>query len=218
MDDLRMHLFTICTLLLLGSTYAANKWKYQVKYGNGIIFNCSEPNTPSGARPISWLLPNLTIVLANETLPTGQPIKILDDGWRFQITNVTEKANGLYHCITQYETMDTNNNTHKHWFMIKRGLNIDGPYFGDLSKLYRSNIIYGFVAMGSFLVFITVIILVYTYRWQQPPQMKTVNIEVYQLPGYQDFSNGKANPSFLYDSASVEPPKEKIPPHGVTQM
>ena len=83
-------------------------------------------------------------------------------GWEIAIILVQEAHFGLYYCIMKSPSG-------KH-VVVKRGLNYQGPFFGDLWPKYRLNVIIGLGAAGTTLAAVVIVSLVYTFRFQDGPK------------------------------------------------
>lgn len=111
------------------------------------------PTAPDDALPVSWMLPNLTVLHGDK----GR-FQLLNNNWTLKVLNVSIDNLGLYYCLLRSADVD--------WLVMRVGLNAAGPYFEDLWHKYWLNTVRGLSACFSFLLIAVVVFLVnhFCYR------------------------------------------------------
>ena len=113
------------------------------------------PTAPASAEPVSWMLPNLTVLHVDR----GR-FQIVNDNWTLKVVNVSQADLGLYRCMLR--AGDVN------WLVLRVGLNTaGGPYFEDLWDKYWRNTVTGLSASFGFLFIATAVCLLYHFRYRQ---------------------------------------------------
>ncbi|CAH1776806.1 unnamed protein product [Owenia fusiformis] len=146
---------------LLGTALANPSWSVTVEYGKNVILSCNDTSAPPTTDVVRnrWMLPDLRIVDKGWTDDDGRR-GVIDDGKRFNITMLSDRDFGIYHCM--FEKTDGT------YFVVKRGVNVGGPYYGNLWDKYRMSVIIGGSAAGGFAAVMILICLVYKFRWRPP--------------------------------------------------
>ncbi|XP_067661526.1 uncharacterized protein [Haliotis asinina] len=85
---------------------------------------------------LMWLLPNGDLV---EKTTTHDRVTVFDEGKQITVNKVDDVDFGIYNCIIH------NFDTQK-YEIVQTGINLNGPYWGDLMEKYRMNFIVGAVA------------------------------------------------------------------------
>lgn len=139
----------VILVALATSVMAIPEIEVQALYHESVNFTCepSQPNSTVHERVI-WILPTGEILAAGMT---GHPrVDVLQGGFMVQVRDVDDADFGTYNCLVVF--------TEGRYLLSRHGLNLGGPYYGDLFALrYRNMLITGavaaavcFVTMGSF--------------------------------------------------------------------
>jgi hypothetical protein len=160
---------SVCCLLVLPSLTTGKRddlKDYKVdELGVSQTLWCNESvqylEAPNDTAPISWMLPNLTVLAAS----AGKFI-ISDDSWSLQVYNITRDDLGQYHCMLRVKYNETE---YSDWYLARLGLNAQGPYFEDLWDKYETNTIIGISAGFGFLALALGAMLVWHFRYISPP-------------------------------------------------
>ncbi|XP_071087308.1 uncharacterized protein [Haliotis cracherodii] len=98
--------------------------------------NSFDPNaTQMTGYLLMWLLPNGDLV---KTTDDHDRVTVFDEGRQITVKKVDDVDFGIYNCIiysSQYG-----------YQIVQTGINLNGPYWGDLTAKYRMNFIVGAVA------------------------------------------------------------------------
>ena len=117
-------LLTGCLFAQLSFGHAASNGvqEYQVEYFKAVQFTCELDETESEVinEVYLWILPSGEVLRPNGK-NTAAHVLLKDDGTILEVTSVDDEQFGLYICIVD---------TGKDIQVIKRGLNVDGPYYG----------------------------------------------------------------------------------------
>jgi hypothetical protein len=130
----------------------------------------------SNSQPISWMMPNLTIIEGN----FGDRHHMKDGNWTLEVVNVTQEDLGLYHCMLQAENVS--------YYLCRVGLNAEGPYFEDLWDKYWLNTVIGLSACFGFLLLAAVFILLYVFRYISPEERDRMEAKKAEAAGEQYLS------------------------------
>lgn len=106
--------------------------------------------------PVSWMLPNLTVIYHSK-----ERFNITNDNWTLTITNATQDDLGQYHCLLPVSGGSD-------YYLVKLGLNAEGPYFEDLWEKYMWNTIIGVSAAGGFALLSIFLYLLDRFRYREP--------------------------------------------------
>lgn len=129
-----------------------------------------------------WIRPDSVIMEKND----HEEFRILDGlaGWQVStngmeltIVHVQEKQFGHYICVYK----DSNSGK---IIAAKRGLNVNGPYFGDLWEIYKMNTIIGLGSVGVFLILAVIIGLTYKFKYVQHKEedgAEEINVSIIDL-------------------------------------
>ncbi|KAL8598729.1 hypothetical protein ACOMHN_033293 [Nucella lapillus] len=137
--------------------------KNEVMYHASINFTCNHPLghdldlsvfPPSQLRRV-WILPNNDLIDTKTTTGQHEHVDILDNGAMLHVKNVEDEDFGWYHCVTYNTPEDT-------YLLQKYGLNVDGPYWGDLYEhKYKAMVTTGLVASAICLVSMSLLCFLY---------------------------------------------------------
>ena len=161
----------VLVVALFGSTEAQGRstpyedeesqWKVSVdELGKTAVLNCSWVKQPpdwalNSTYDGRWLLSNLTFIYGNSTTLGKHTIR--ENGNILEISDVQKADFGIYFCMRRRKD--------EQLWMVKRGLNLQGPYFENLSVKYRNNIIIGMSVFWGFLAFMAMVCGTYYFRW-----------------------------------------------------
>ena len=99
-----------------------------------------------------WILPNGDFIKHGQSTENHKRVQVFNKGRQLKIRKLNDEDFGTYTCLI-YTPM-TNQYT-----IIQKTVNINGPYWGDLTEKYRSNIIIGGVAAS------VVVLLMVVFCW-----------------------------------------------------
>lgn len=157
--------------------YTDDSFNDQVEYGDNITLLCNDTRIPPGIIYDYWVLPDLRIFTPGH----HESFKTLDgiagwysstDGKELTMYLLQEQHFGLYYCAVHTE--DTNGKVLDN-FIVKKGVNMRGPFFGDLWEKYKLNTIIGGSAAGGFLLFAILIAIVYHFRYHSDPKEEPID-------------------------------------------
>ena len=131
--------------------------------GYNITLNCNDSTYPNNSYPVAWILPTFEI-LENGT--SNNKYEMSADAMELTIFDTGTDDFGLYHCMMRYPDED---NSIEEWYLVKIGINTQGPYFEDLWEKYQTNTYIGIVAFFGFLFVCLCIWLIWHFRYI-PPQ------------------------------------------------
>jgi len=159
-------LTTIFYLLVVVIVTSARDNFYDVKVeqlGQTARLFCNETYeytlAPNYSHPISWMMPNLTIV---ETAFDNNRLMLTNENWTLVVANVTDTDLGLYHCMLTAENVS--------YFLCRAGLNAQGPYFEDLWDKYWLNTTIALSVFFGFLLMSLVLWLLWHFRYKSPEE------------------------------------------------
>ena len=134
---------------------------FQKEYFQDISMDCDIDKynfSRTDLRNRYWLLPDDRLVDASLSDPR---IKI-EANYTLRITKIDDVDFGRYSCLLLFSNFTM--------AAIQHGVNVDGPYFGDLISKYRKNAIVGGIAAGSLFAFLAGGCLVYNFRFNKRSQ------------------------------------------------
>ena len=124
-------------------------WKYEVEYFKSFQMNCElgTNDTAVDERILLWVLPDGEVIRPNSE-NTVDHIFLKNDGLLLEIDRVDDELFGLYLCV-----VDVRDDIK----VIKRGLNLDGPYYGPEhdASIKHNAMIGGICAGGTFVLMIS---------------------------------------------------------------
>jgi len=106
---------------------------------------------PNDSIPNAWMLPDLSVL----TMPGGKH-DFENEKWTLIVRNVSQNDLGLYHCMMITPSQD--------WFLVRLGLNANGPYYENQWEIYELNTIIGLCAAGGFMLIVLAIYLAYRLK------------------------------------------------------
>lgn len=144
---------------------------FQVMYDKSFNLTCENKHYNMSASPemdkpryYYWILPNGAYLGTDGTeMVENERVFISGIGRNYGKILTIRKADdadyGIYNCLVK---------THAQKFKLvaRKGINVDGPYYGDLLDKYRTNIIIGVCAGGGLLVLCIIGCLVYHLRYR----------------------------------------------------
>ncbi|KAH3891011.1 uncharacterized protein LOC127853723 [Dreissena polymorpha] len=135
-------------VLLIGHTFGnTDDWNAKVEYFEKAELRCHGSDVGSTAVRL-WILPSGEIIYATPGMTwSNGHISVKDDGFTLEIMRVDDEDFGLYFCILATGTNSS---------VVKKGLNIDGPYYGEdhWDAIKHSAIIGGASAAAALLILI----------------------------------------------------------------
>jgi len=164
---------------------------YEVAELHGsITLECNYTNVPYFSEPRFWVTPERTALEPNTSM--GRRM-VSEDAYYLHIDDVQEEDIGYWHCglITPNATT----------FMLRIGLNANGPYFEDMWAKYRDNVIIALSAGGGFAVFAVACCLAWQFRWEKKMAEKhavdVIGVEhAYEMDPKHVSNGGQANSAF----------------------
>ncbi|XP_064608517.1 uncharacterized protein LOC135472779 [Liolophura sinensis] len=145
---------------------AESSWpKYQLEYNRQFSLICDSPElnlttTTDHSNSFSqlfWILPSGEQVTGNVERDTFFTSGTHPTGWNLTLLAVDDTDFGEYVCILVRPDQQI--------YSIKLGINVDGPYFGDLWARYRYRTMVGGIAGGSSMLLIALICAVHHFRY-----------------------------------------------------
>ncbi|KAK6172864.1 hypothetical protein SNE40_016437 [Patella caerulea] len=179
-----------------------SKMNYQVMYDTSVNLTCSEhqedEQRPGSTKNLQWILPNGDLVDKKTT--NHNRVMYLQDGLLLHVKKVDDSDFGVYFCLIY--TASENK-----YMVVKKGINVDGPYWGDLMGKYRQGLIIGSVAAA--IVF--VLMLGICYMFERHPVLvgrdsKYIADMKAPSPGFN-----KGIEDSAYDNAAIEIDEIKKP-------
>ena len=173
-----MSVTTLLRLTLCMYMYSCiSAWAINVKYEQPASLNCSDPSVDDiTKRDVHWLNPNGVILPENFTynyFTFAGPGEITVSRDHLNISKVLAEHFGVYFCVVI-------NNEDNSAVAVKRGLNVNGPYFGDLWVKYQSNTLAGCLSVGIFLLIAVILVVIYVFRPNGPRSIiKKVEVHVH---------------------------------------
>lgn len=116
---------------------------------------------PQLYEPVAWILPNLSRVDENVT---DQKFGLRENNWALVINDTLLEDLGVYHCML------LNNSQNGNYYLVKVGLNAEGPYFFDMWEKYMWPTIIGICSFFGFLLLAAIAILIYHFRYIPPKE------------------------------------------------
>lgn len=114
---------------------------------------------PEFYQPVAWMLPDCSRVVHSD-----DKYNIRDDNWTLVINSTTIDDLGVYHCMLQ----DPNISDSSNFYLVKVGLNSEGPYFFDMWEKYMWPTIISICSLFGFLLLAVICILLYIFRYIPP--------------------------------------------------
>ncbi|XP_041360380.1 uncharacterized protein LOC121376537 [Gigantopelta aegis] len=100
----------------------------------------------SNTRHMMWILPNGDFIKHGQSTQHHKRVHVFHQGRQLKIRKLNDEDFGTYTCLI-YTPMT------KQYTIIQKTVNINGPYWGDLTEKYRVNLIIGSVAASVVLLF-----------------------------------------------------------------
>ncbi|KAK6976724.1 hypothetical protein BgiMline_023170 [Biomphalaria glabrata] len=154
-----------------------------------------------------WILPN-TKVLNDTTVLDNQHYSWMNNGASLLIYNIDRPDFGIYHCLVQ----TLSNNIHT---VVKLGININGPYFGNLWEIYSPNMKIGLIS--GFVVLVVMSMFCYNYdQFQAKHDLKEKTIErpTVMAPNRNDENTLREmfykNPVFVDDTEQIKITQDEL--------
>ena len=158
MENFIVLAFTLSVLVM--TSRAQNDFHdYTVdRLGGTVELRCNDtvpPHVyPNNSYTKSWMLPNLTILYEQNNA------KYQVSNLSLVVKDVYQPDFGLYHCMLW--TPDNK------YFLVRLGLNAEGPYHENLWLKYDMNTYIALGAAGGFLVLTLALIIIYRFRYIPP--------------------------------------------------
>lgn len=206
----------------LKSPYENNDdFNIKADFGDDIYLTCNDTRMipPMTNEIYKWILPNLDV--ADKTyrksyisLDGVVNITVEDDGKVLHISRVQEEHFGFYHCVGSRQSTGD--------FVIKRGLNYNGYYFGNLWTKYKRATTIGLSTSLPLMAVLLIALAVHSrITWNDediPIEMK--NIPLHLQAGHEengvlpstldDIINKQPVPTY-YDNVSYEKDVKELP-------
>lgn len=192
----------------------------EVMYHSSVNFTCNSPLghdldlsvfTPSQLRRV-WILPNSHLIDSRTASGHDEHVAILDNGALLHVKNVEDEDFGWYHCVIHMVAGDS-------YLLQKYGLNVNGPYWGDLYEhKYKSMLTTGLVA-GA-ICFVCMGLLCFLYGRQQARLDKLAEEEKAARMEEDGNEEGRpkpmpeyVNPAFTEDTENADSPQKPVTQH-----
>lgn len=146
-----------CLVVLLVSTTVLAE-EFYLEYYTTVSMDCDDSKynftSSQHIEKRYWLLPDSSL------LQSGQNNKHvnIDSNFTLTINKIDDNDFGYYFCLVVRSDHSVDR--------IRHGLNVNGPYFGDLLEKYRKNAIIGGIAAGTLFVIVAGTCLVWHMRYQ----------------------------------------------------
>ncbi len=130
----------LATVLMVSTTADKDVPNTAAMYKDSVNLTCrSEDFDPDRHHTMMWLLPNGDLVKKTNT---NDRVIFYEEGKHIMVREVDDVDFGIYNCIVQVSGTEN-------YVIIQKGININGPYWGDLGKKYRTNFIVGGIAAAA---------------------------------------------------------------------
>ncbi|XP_067661638.1 uncharacterized protein [Haliotis asinina] len=174
----------------------SDHWVYNVLYHQQQNLTCENemfnPARMSTGTNLLWTLPSGKIIRPNGT---HSRVDISPNGHWILVKHVHDEDFGVYNCLVFVQ----GNLTHS----IRKGINIHGPYWGDLMKKYMPSVIVGVIAAS--VMFATLSFLCCWYDRHQGVGERLVEEYVEKMK--EAINGGQVNAGF----AVMEEIETKVP-------
>lgn len=183
----------VCVLATTPSTCRAGIT--EALYHSSVNFSCnSVPGSDVDLSRYSsaeverlWILPNDDLIVPGTT-NGHERVQVLEGGAVLQVLEVEDEDFGWYYCLIHVVPLDS-------FLLRKSGLNVHGPYWGDLYDLkYKGMVTTGLVA-GA-VCFVVTGVLCFLYGRQQSRLEKQAEEERDRDPEMAKATGGHINPAF----------------------
>uniref|UniRef100_A0A0B7A588 Ig-like domain-containing protein n=1 Tax=Arion vulgaris TaxID=1028688 RepID=A0A0B7A588_9EUPU len=184
---------------ITGSEYGTKNWNQKLMYKATANLTCEDANfDPMRQQDANyhWLLPSGEVV-GIVTQPSNDRYNFVNNGSTLLIKSIDKTDFGVYFCLV------TTNSERLVYRSIKLGLNVDGPYFGDLWERYSPNLKMGFLASG--VVFLIMSMFCYNLsqfqdRYDRPKKyQQSNNVDISLKTYYTEGNIGNSNSAFVPD-------------------
>lgn len=179
--------FFLFLVTLFGTTCSVRDWwmeepykddSFNVlgKYGENVSIECADHRRPEPEDVLYWILPDLTVMNRSDykdfqTIDGPAGWYVSPNGTSVEVFLVQERHFGFYHCVFSNRSSGRDGggsgSSSSSVEVIKKGLNYDGPYLGDLWPLYEKPVVIGCVAAGIFAALFAVLCVVYEARFHE---------------------------------------------------
>lgn len=112
---------------------------------------------PQFYEPIAWMLPNLKRVDRND-----EKYELQENNWTLVVNGTVLEDLGVYHCMLLNDSHSGN------YYLVKVGLNAEGPYFFDMWEKYMWPTIIAICCFFGFLFLAAVAVVLYHFRYIPP--------------------------------------------------
>lgn len=167
-DNLECHFF----LLQMAYTWKLFAWSLfcvfpvvvystnlKQEYFTDAVFTCNHTlhnfTSDFSINKTYWIIPNGTVI---SQAYSGSHVEV-DSDFTITIHRIDDDDFGNYYCLLVRSDYSVDR--------IKHGLNVDGPYFGDLVAIYSRRAMIGGIAGGSLFLVLMGCCLVWHFRYQQ---------------------------------------------------
>lgn len=132
----------LTTVLLLHQSGITSSETLQLEYFTSTSLECNENKLNTSNNSIIkqkyWLIP--AGVLLNQSTTNGH-LRIDLNNFTLTIDRINDPDFGKYYCLLVRSDFSIDN--------IEYGINVDGPYYGDLLQIYSKKAMIGGIAAGS---------------------------------------------------------------------
>lgn len=170
------------------------------RYGENVSIECADHRRPEPEDVLYWILPDLTVMNRSDykdfqTIDGPAGWYVSPNGTSVEVFLVQERHFGFYHCVFSNRSSGDGGSSVE---VIKKGLNYDGPYLGDLWPLYEKPVVIGCVAAGIFAALFAVLCVVYEARFHEEIEVTAAAAE------RESIASGEKRPSETGESAESE--------------
>lgn len=132
---------------------------FSLEYYETVSLDCNESNynftSSESVTTRYWLVPDGNLI--SDSQQDGH--YEIDSNFTLTVHRISDNDFGHYFCLLVRSNYTVDRIVH--------GVNVDGPYFGDLLEKYKKNAIIGGIAAGSLFVIVAGSCLVWQLRYQQ---------------------------------------------------
>ncbi|KAL3878667.1 hypothetical protein ACJMK2_030998 [Sinanodonta woodiana] len=149
-------IFTILVTCILPSLTKSEN--IMLEYYKDVTFECDDlqinVSTISPPPKMHWILPSGKVI--SDDFQNTSHIH-LGGSMNLTIQKIDDEDFGRYFCVIVFKNQTIN--------VVSHGLNVDGPFYGDLLERYRHNAMIGGIAAAVLFVVIAAFCVVYHFRY-----------------------------------------------------
>ncbi|XP_076468108.1 uncharacterized protein LOC143298946 [Babylonia areolata] len=213
----------VCSLVTMATMGRSQLQAVEVLYHSAVNFTCSEPPgpPPSGGDQVRrmWILPSDDLVEAGTR---HERVEVQENGTVLHVLNVEDEDFGWYYCLVRVTSAA---GAEERYSVSRHGLNVQGPYWGDLYQLrYKGMLSTGLIAGAICFVAMGAVCFFYDRqetRLDKPtrrgiaPEAVTEDTDK-RGTSTQGPVTQHDNPAFENDSATERPPETMTRPTAIT--